>query len=92
MNDITRDKTFNVNKRSVRDRYNFEHFKTKQCEYAKASGIDVKETELDQLLLDLPDKGDEAKQVHEKCTAEKNVQAEAEKSAAQQLNSNGMLG
>ena len=84
LNAITGDITFNVNKRSVRDRYNLlvEHFKMKQREYAKASGIEVEETELDQLLLELTEKADEAKQVYDKLTAKKNVHAEAEKSAA----------
>ena len=92
LNAITGDITFNVNKRSVRDRYNLlvEHFKMKQREYAKASGIEVEETELDQLLLELTEKADEAKQVYDKLTAEKNVHAEAEKSAAQEQRQTAM--
>ena len=92
LNAITGDITFNVNKRSVRDRYNLlvEHFKMKQREYAKASWIEVEETELDQLLLELTEKADEAKQVYDKLTAEKNVHAEAEKSAAQEQRQTAM--
>ena len=92
LNAITGDITFNVNKRSVRDRYNLlvEHFKMKQREYAKESGIEVEETELDQLLLELTEKADEAKQLYDKLTAEKNVHAEAEKSAAQEQRQTAM--
>ena len=78
--------SLNVNKRSVRDRLNFpvENFKKKVWAEEKASGIEVEESEIDHLLLEIVEKLEEAKESIDKATAERNETAKAEHSAAQE--------
>ena len=75
---------FNVNKRSVRDRYNLlvDKFKKQERHLERASGIDYQEDELDQLLRELVEKSQEAAVVHEKSNFEKKVAVENDKAAA----------
>lgn len=85
LNGIT-DIHFNVTKRCVRDRYNLllDNFKKNQKENEKASGIEVEETELDQLLFDLLEKTNEAKRNQEEESGNKKKAVEAERKSAEE--------
>ena len=84
--------SMNVNKRSVRDRLNLlvANFKKKVRAEEKASEIEVEESEIDQLLLEIVEKFEEAKDSIDKATAEKNETAQAEHSAAQEQRQRAM--
>ena len=74
---------FNVTKRSVRDRYNLliENFKKTERENEKASGINIEETELDNLLRELVEKAKEAALGY----ADRNKSVETEKQCAEEI-------
>ena len=70
----------------MRDRLNLlaANYKKKVRAEEKASGIEVEESEIDQLLLEIVEKFEEAKDGIDKATAEKNETAKAEHSATQE--------
>ena len=78
---------FNVNQRSVRDRFKLleKRFKDKEREEQKGSGISSEESELDAALEDIISKTIEADEINEKLSQEKKENIENEKSAAEEM-------
>ena len=91
MNNIT-EVNFNVSKRSVRDRLNpiVEIFKQQDRENEKTSGIDVQETELDQLLREITERQHEAALLYEKELSDKKKSLEGERTNAQEQRNRAM--
>ena len=91
LNNIT-EVNFNVSKRSVRDRLNLlvENFKKVDRENEKASGIDVQETELEQILREITERQHEAELLHEKDSSDKKKTLEAERANAQEQRKRAM--
>ena len=79
------DLTFKVTPRSVRDRYSLlvKRYKKKWSEEAKASGISPEHSEIDEALLDLIQRFDEADNERKKETAGKKSKMEQELVKAQ---------
>ena len=70
-----KDPMFNVNQRSVRDRYKVleTRFNEKEREEAKASGISPEESEIDQAMQEIIEKMNEAEQSYHKISEEKKI-------------------
>ena len=78
---------FKVRTRSVRDRYTLlvKKYKKKWSEEEKASGINPKHTEIDDALLDLIQRFDEAGSERKKESEEKNAKKEEDLVKAQEI-------
>ena len=83
LNNIT-EVTCNVTKRSVRDRFNLliERFTKQERENARATGVDIEEEEIDQLLRELVEKSEQANMYHEQGMKERKASVENDKAAA----------
>ena len=82
-----KDPMFNVNQRSVRDRYKVleTRFNEKEREEAKASGISPEESEIDQAMQEIIEKMNEAEQSYHKISEEKKDKEEKDKKSADEM-------
>ena len=91
LNSIT-EVSFNVTKRSVRDRLNLliDNFKKQDRINERASGVNVEESELDKILRDIVERQHEAKLVHEEISSAKKSAIEVERANAEEQRKRAM--